>query len=146
MSPTEDYLMLGERLVEHLNGQITDCKTLSLDSLETLDKSTFRGLAVFVMFAGEAVPTGVGNEAGWGAFQQVEQYWLTVVSVQTAGQQGDGRVARKKAGPILAQVGKALQGHAFAGFRPLRRVTPPAPRYVDGFAHFPLLWRAECSL
>lgn len=146
MSPTEDYLTLGERLVEHLNRQVTACKTLSLDNLEALAEADFRGLAVFVMFAGEVVPTGAGNEAGGGAFQQVEQYWLTVVSVQTAGQQGDGRVARKKAGPILAQVGKALQGHPFVGFRPLRRVTPPAPRYVDGFAHFPLLWRAECSL
>jgi hypothetical protein len=133
----EDYLGLEAQLTSYLATWLPEVPVLSLDHLAAIDRANFRGAAVIVMYAGEEVPK---KAAGQGHDQWIEQRWLTVVAVQSAAPSGDGRAVRALAGPILDRLGRLLQGHKFTGYRPLRRLSPPQPRYTDGFAHFPLLW------
>ncbi|MGZ8245832.1 phage tail terminator protein [Methylomagnum sp.] len=140
-----DYLALGPQIITELEARSLGCKVLSVDDLDAIDMSVYRGMAVFVAYAGEIVPEDNERRSGFGKYQEIDQYWLTIVAVQTAGKAGEGTIARSKAGPVLHSIGIALQGKTL-GAAQLYRVTPPKPRYHAGYVHFPLLWRASVTI
>ena len=141
----EDYFALEPLLIAYLKTLCTEAEVIPLTDSTDLDQVAPRRVSVFTMFAGEVIDFRNGASQLSPTVQVVTQRWLTVVSVQSAARVLDGLQLRQKAGPTLAKL-SGLQGVKLKGFGPLRRVTPPGPRYKDNFAHFPLLWEVECDL
>lgn len=134
----DDHLALGGLLEDYLRESLTGSPVQQLTALGDIDKIAARGHLICIAYAGDAVdPT----EQRWDAI--ITQRWLTIVTVQTAGKANDPSLPLLKAGPLLWRLGKLVQGKRFPGYKALKRITPPAPRFQAGFAHFPLAWETS---
>ena len=137
----DDYLELGSLLEAHLKAGMPDSPVQQLTNLGEIDKIAVRGHLICIAFASEGQ-----NSSASPYDATITQRWLTVVSVQTAGRALESTLANTLAGPLLARLGKLVQGQRFPGFTPLQRIPPPAPRYLAGFAHFALAWETSITL
>lgn len=133
----DDYLSLGSAMEAYITGFLPDVPVRQLSDWTELKKVEFRGRLICIAYAGEVV----GRSQGRNQAADVTHLWLTIVSVQSAGK-ALGAADRQKAGPVLAALSE-LQGAEFEGFYPLSRITPPKPRYDEGFSHYPLAWEAR---
>lgn len=132
-----DYLELGSQLEDFCKSLLPDVPVRQLSDWQEIQKLEFRGRLICIAYAGE----NVGQSQGRSQVADVTHVWLTIVSVQTAGK-ALSATDRVKAGPILSEL-SGLQGAEFDGFYPLTRITPPKPRYEEGFAHYTLAWLAR---
>jgi hypothetical protein len=138
----DDYLALGSLLEEAIQDQMPDSPVKILTELADIEEVSVRGHLICIAYAGEIVPP---TNHPWTA-AAIRQLWLTIVSVQTAEKSLEAAKRMGQAGPLLAQVHRALLGKEFPGYQPLERVTPPAPRLSTGFAHYTLGWAAQFTI
>lgn len=99
--------------------------------------------ALHVLFHGDNVLEGKGNQAEKGKKQKIEQNWMIVVAVNHAAQINPAAEMNQQAGEIISQVLTQL-----SGWRPsfdhgeLYRVNGPGPDRRAGFAYFPLVFKS----
>jgi hypothetical protein len=138
----EDYLALGSLLEDYIKERLPDSPVKILTELGDIEEVTVRGHLICVAYGGEIVPPTNHPRTA----TAIRQLWLTIVSIQTAEKALEAGKRMAKAGPLLAQVHKALLGKEFPGYQPLERITPPAPRLSAGFAHYTLGWAAQFTI
>jgi hypothetical protein len=98
---------------------------------------------VFVIYDGDRL----GDSAGRGQAQNVQQRWLVVLAARNATQGDGGAALQGEAGILLSKLLAALQGWApSAEHRPLRRVAAPRPGYSPAFAFYPLAFECQITL
>ena len=133
-----DQLALGALIASFLTLRMPGSPVKTLEDLSVLAQVEAPGHLIVVAYAGETAQ--VGNDP---MEALITQRWLTVVTVHASGRVLKGDATLAKAGPLLWQISLALQGKQFTGYQPLKRVTPPGPRLVDPYSHFPLAWEAK---
>ncbi len=134
----DDYLALGGLLEGYVANGMAGSPVKQLTAMGEIENIALRGHLICIAFAGESVAISHSPDTA-----VIVQRWLTIVSVQTTGKALDATVPLAKAGPLLWRLGKLVQGQQFPGYKPLVRVTPPPPRLLDNFAHFPLAWETS---
>jgi hypothetical protein len=138
-----NFLVLDGLLVDYLNAEITECRTVSVTELkEQAIADIVREPKILVAYAGEVPAEGNPTDANYGRTQAVTQRWLTIVGVSFASLNADGTLPREKAGRLLWRVRETLQGKSFHGFRKLKNIYSPLPVYAERHALFPLAWAA----
>lgn len=137
----DDYLGLGALLQDYLQASLPDIPVMQLADLGEIGRVPMRALLVCICPAGESVIAGGSPDT-----VTIVQRWLTVLSVQVAARVADGGLARAKAGPLLMQLTRLVQGQQFPGYKPLCRTATPPPVMEDGFAHFPLAWETSFTI
>lgn len=141
-----DYLYLEQLIIDRVRDQVqglTD--VLGIPDLASLDEERQIAPAVYVIYLGDEVGTGVQHQGGRGAIQTVTQNWAVVLTVYYADARGDGHGARREAGPLLGSLLQALSGWVPDGATaPMKRAPQQAPvAYANGYFYYPLVFQAS---
>jgi len=144
VSPTEDYLVGEPLLVERLKASLPELRyVLTADTLESAKDWTKATPVAHVIYMGDEVPQGAAAQGG-GPAQLTHQLWMVVLVVKHAGTVTTGEGARRKAGPLIAKMLKALTGWAPGqGLTALRRAPGAKPGYRDGYGYYPFTFRTS---
>lgn len=137
-----DYLALEPLIVQRLEAKVPGIKAvLPAANLDGIVERSQVEPAIHVVYQGSRLPIGDGFSADGGRDQMAFQRWLIVVVVRSVAGDQSGVATRTKAGPLVGDALEALQGFGgIAPFRPLRRVSEPAPLFRNGFGYFPNLF------
>lgn len=144
-----DYFEAEEAIIARLTDKVPGIvKIYTPFDLQGVLESSQASPALHVVYAGDVVGgTGPGPQVGAGAGKIVDQRWLVVLAVRTAGAQlQDTTAIRKKAGVLVPRVLDALQGwQPVQWMRPLARVSGPSSGYSSSFAYFPFLFEGRVT-
>lgn len=134
----EDFLAAEEAIIARLAARMPKIRILGAVDLDGLDVEQQATPAVYVLFDG-ARP---GRSAAAGRSLRIAQRWGAVVAVRNLRDRQSGAGARKEAGPLIAQVIRAL-----AGWTPQEGMSPltlaavgSRPGYRDGFFYYAVLF------
>ena len=134
----DNYLALEGLLIARLRDQIPDIPSQGVKDLAGVKTLALPNASLFVYLVGDHP----GETADLGANQQIRQSWTVEVVVRNTFQAATGAGARQEAGPLLAQVIRALSGWTpdFTIYRALyREKSEVRPGYSDdGFLFYPL--------
>jgi hypothetical protein len=137
-------LELEPLLIDRLRSVLPpEVHVLTAAELASVAEDKQRTPAVHVVYDG----FDVIQEGSGGLAVEIEQRWLTVISVRNMGAYRSGALVREDAGPILTAVFERLTGWPPGGeMERLRPARPPNAAYSQGFGYFPLLWRYRIFL
>lgn len=114
---------------------------LSAADLAGVTESNQPTPAVHVLYRGFRV-----RQSG-SSTMEIEQIWLTVISVRNARDPLTAEAARTDAGPLAMDVIGALLGRDYDDCGPLAPLeSPPTPGYSGGFMYLPLGWKAPITI
>lgn len=138
-----DYLVLEDLLVERLRDKLPDLKAiLTATDLADVQAQRLTQPAAHVIYLGDEVDQGAGNQSGSGIAQAVTQQWMVVLVVKFAGAISNGKGNRRIAGPLITQLLQALSGwQPNAPLTPLKRINAPKVGYENGFAYYPFAFK-----
>jgi len=76
-------------------------------------------------------------------WEELDQYWLTVLAVRNVGTLQTGEAMRAEVGPLMGAVIGALGAWVpdLPGYKSLHLEAAPEAGYRTGFAYFPIGWR-----
>lgn len=134
-----DYLALEPLLVERIRTEVDGLRVVrGVADLASVSARQQETPAAYVIYLGDLV----GEAAGNGAAQPVDQIWAVVPTVYYADAAGSGEGARRIAGPLIGRTITALSGwRPRLDMKPLRRVQSNTPaEYEDSYGYFPLLF------
>ena len=144
-----DYLFVRGLIQARLADQEPLLATGNVSGVEDLAQAVERGLrdtTAFVLWEGDVFDTSEQGRAGAGKNQLVQQQWSVILAVRNA-DQNDADARNASAGPLLAQVHKALAGWVPEGaFRPLLRVQGRRANYTPNVGLYPLTFALPLSL
>lgn len=146
MNLREDFLAAGPVLIARLKAELPPTVfVLSAKDLAGVKEAAQQAPAVHVVYQTHAPKQGAG-----GAWNGIEQTWLTVAVVRNVSSLAGAEAPMSEAGPLMAGVVNALQlwvptGHAdFQGIH--LKPAPPAGFTRAGFAYFPIAWGVDLRI
>lgn len=137
----DDLLALEVPLIERLHAALPDdVHVLAARDLASITEGTQPTPAVHVLYQGYRPLKQVSA-----AYEDIEQYWRTVVTVRNAADLIGGQGLRLGAGRLMRQVIDALGPWVppLPGYKSLHLHAAPDARHRAGFGYFPLGWRVE---
>lgn len=144
----DDYLILENLLVARIKEAMPDLKAvMTAMDLSKVSAGSKVEPAAHVIYLGDEIGEGANSQGGTGVAQVVTQIWMVVLVVKFAGTVTTGKGNREKAGPLIAQLLKALSGWqpadgvARVPLTTLRRTHAPKVGYDNGFAYYPYAFK-----
>jgi len=134
-----DFLALEPLLVARLREALpAPVHVLAARDLAGLTEGTQPTPAVHVLY--RSYRPGRATAAMW---EELEQYWLTVIAVRNASTLGTAEALRADAGPLMGAVIAALGAWvpALPGCKSLHLDAAPEAGFRAGFGYFPIGWR-----
>ena len=145
MPINSDYFSIEPLIIQRLkDAAIPGVRAVySSSELARVDEKSQVTPAVHVLYYGDNVLEGQGNQAEKGKKQKIEQNWMVVVAVNHAAQINPAAEMNQQAGVIISQVLVHLSGwRASPDHGELYRINGPGPDRRAGFAYYPLVFKS----
>lgn len=141
----DDYLFVGEALANHLKDAMPALKGIYTNA-DLKDVAEARQItpAVHIVYVGDDIGETPKDRGTQGAIQVVTQNWAVVLAVYHADPGNSGQGARREIGPLISALIRSLVKYQPKGCTmPLARGSPIQPYYSNGFAYFPIVFKAQ---
>jgi hypothetical protein len=140
----ENFLTLEGMILDRLRTAVPSIvRLLTVAELADLAEGALPVPAVHVIYGGYSPEF----ETGSGTLQQIQQTWLTAVSVRNVRHPRTGAGVRQDAGPLIMTVLQSLSGwRPSEDFTALRLASAPDPVITQGYGYFPLAWTTQLLL
>jgi hypothetical protein len=140
-----DYLFLEPLLVDRIKTQVQGLKAvLTAADLAAIAEQEQVAPAAHVIYLGDEIGTGPGDQGTLGKNQMVTQLWAVVVACYYADPADTGYGNRRAAGPLIASILRSLSGWTPDGaVGVLMRGQPIKAHYANGYGYYPFVFRAN---
>lgn len=140
-----DYLFMEPLLVERVKARVTGLKAvLAASDLAKMAAQAQISPAAHVIYVGEETGNGTGDQGTMGKAQLVTQLWAVVIAVYHADATDTGSGNRRIAGPLIAELMRALSGWTPEhNVKALTRGHPVQAHYANGYGYYPFVFRAQ---
>ena len=140
-----DYLFMEPLLVERVKASVPGLKAvLTAPDMAAMAEQAQITPAAHVIYLGDEIGTGIGDQGTLGKTQIVTQLWAVVLAVYYADPSDSGFGSRRLAGPLIADLLRGVSGWTPEGnVKPLTRGQPAQARYANGYGYYPFVFRAQ---